>query len=756
MCYTWFAREGALVMTEQDRELHLIEHILTLLNLLQANNITIDQLTASDGHFHLSELTSAQEIHTAYEFIKFMNEMPGGFLIYYADGDEKIIYANKSLRWIFRCDTMKEFQVYTGNTFKGMVHPDDWQAVKHSIQTQLVQSQYKLDYVEYRIVRKDGEIRWIEDYGHFVHSETVGDIFYVFLSDATEKKHQLLTEKALLVDERRKNEQRLQNLIQEYNREKALMNQEQLRRLEVIEGLSVNYDSIFYVDLYKNKIFPYRLSERNSFLFEAKFQPRDYDWYSTQYLDAWVHPEDRERVEQATDPVYIRERLATSKTYYVNYRVLFGDQTQYLQLRFVNVRPDEPASQIVIGYRRVDEELQYEMEQKQMLAKALDNANLSIVAKDTFLSNMSHDMRTPLNAIFGFITLAKKNLLNPEVAQSYLNRIETSSRQLLDMIDKVLELSWTDSNEEQSNENECDLCDIVQEIYDFLLPQALEKDIEFLLDSTQIRHSGVYGDQDKIKQVVLYLANNAITYTKPNGKVSITISEKESRPQCYAVYQLIIQDTGIGISEEFLERIFEPFTREKNTTLSGIHGIGLGLTIAKNIVDSMGGTIEVKSVVNKGSTFTVTLRLRVQNSTASTNPNMEELSLKNQKILLVEDNEINLEIETEILQDLGFSIDTATDGSIAVEKVRNSVPGEHDLILMDIQMPVMDGWQATRAIRELENPALACIPIIALSANALESDRKKSIESGMDAHLKKPIDIPSLLNTIGDVMQKYH
>ena len=168
-----------------------------------------------------------------------------------------------------------------------MVHPDDWQAVKHSIQTQLVQSQYKLDYVEYRIVRKDGEIRWIEDYGHFVHSETVGDIFYVFLSDATEKKHQLLTEKALLVDERRKNEQRLQNLIQEYNREKALMNQEQLRRLEVIEGLSVNYDSIFYVDLYKNKIFPYRLSERNSFLFEAKFQPRDYDWYSTQYLDAW-------------------------------------------------------------------------------------------------------------------------------------------------------------------------------------------------------------------------------------------------------------------------------------------------------------------------------------------------------------------------------------------------------------------------------------------------------------------------------------
>ena len=217
----------------------------------------------------------------------------------------------------------------------------------------------------------------------------------------------------------------------------------------------------------------------------------------------------------------------------------------------------------------------------------------------------------------------------------------------------------------------------------------------------------------------------------------------------------MVEDTGIGISKGFLEHIFEPFEREKNTTFSGIHGTGLGLTIVKNLVDVMGGHIKVSSTVGKGSTFTVTLRFRIQNQPASFSSDTGAAlsQLLNQKILLVEDNEINLEIETEILQGLGFFIETASDGSVAVEKVEKSKPGEFGLVLMDVQMPVMDGRQAAEAIRRLGDPDLSHIPIIALSANAYESDKKRSIESGMDAHLTKPIDIPVLLDTIARTIQ---
>lgn len=232
--------------------------------------------------------------------------------------------------------------------------------------------------------------------------------------------------------------------------------------------------------------------------------------------------------------------------------------------------------------------------------------------------------------------------------------------------------------------------------------------------------------------------------------------ELELQPNDYAVYQFVIRDTGIGIKEEFLEHIFKPFERENNTTVSGIHGTGLGLTIARNIVQIMGGSIEVESAVGVGSTFTVTLPLRIQNQPVHMMLDIDTVisQLMNHKILLVDDNDINLEIESEILNGLGFLTETAVDGSIAVEKVKNSKPGEYAFVLMDIQMPVMNGWQAAKAIRELDNPKLARIPIIALSANAFESDKRASIESGMDAHLEKPLDVPALLETIAKTIHQ--
>ena len=660
------------------------------------------------------------------KIIKFMDEMPGGFFIYHADGDEQIIYANAALLRIFQCSTMDEFKELTGNSFRGMVHHDDLEAVEKSINEQISNSQYNLDYVEYRIVRKDGTIRWLEDYGHFIHSESAGDIFYVFVGDATEKKNQ-----------------------------QKLISQEYLRRLEVIKGLSVNYESILYVDLEKDEVLPYRLSARTKKQFGRELRARKYLDFITSYINTWVHPEDRQTLSQSVSLPYIRAKLLRAKSYSINYRILTGEESTYLQLRIVNVSNGRHISQIIMGYRGIDEDIQREMEQKKMLEEALHSANLAIAAKQTFLSNISHDMRTPLNAILGYTALVKEYISDTNAVLDYLSKIDTSGRQLLDFIEKVLDVTWTESNDTRISETECSLTAIIQDIYNSFRQKAEDKNIHFSTDTSALIHYDVYGDPEKISHLLRNLVSNAINFTNPDGIVSITATETKNLASSYATFQFIIKDNGIGISKDFQENLFEPFEREKNTTISGISGSGLGLAIAKNLVDLMGGSIHVDSTVGCGSTFTVTLRLPIQDQPLSADSATEDIltQLLNQKILLVEDNEINLEIETELLSGLGLIIDTAENGKDAIEKVASSTPNEYSLILMDIQMPIMDGWQAAKAIRELDNPALARIPIIALSANAFESDKRASIESGMNAHLPKPLDIPYLLETVAKILQ---
>ncbi len=716
------------------RDHPVIEHILALMELFPTPEAAVACLSSGVA-------PEQEELRAAYEIIDFMEEVPGGFLIYRADGGEEILYANRGLLQIFLCETLAEFREMTGGSFRGIVHPEDLEQVEESILRQITSSRFDLDYVEYRVIRRDGAVRWIEDYGHFVSSPTVGDIFYVFLVDATEKKEQQLRDQE-------SREQKMQNLVAAFDQEKRNTDRERVQQLEVIEGLGGSYDSIFYVDIESDVIQPYRLSSRMERFFDSSGRPVPYTECIAQYVRDWVHPEDQGLVIRETTLPNIRRGLEEDGAYCLNYRVVDGGEVQYLQIRFINVGRAEKVCQLVLGCRRVDEELRQEREQKRLLEEALQNANLSIVAKNSFLSNMSHDMRTPLNAIFGFTALARSNLTDPSATAGYLDRIESASRQLLDMIDKVLKLSWTDSNEAKAEESPCELGAILTEVYDFLLPQAQEKNIQFTLDCSQVRHDAIYGDKEKLNQLVMYLANNAVTYTQPGGSVSIAAAEREELSRTSSVYQIVVRDNGVGISEEFLKQIFEPFTRERNTTLSGVHGAGLGLAIAKNLADLLGGAIEVTSAVGEGSVFTVTLRLRFRLGAENARREVEADEVTGLRLLLVEDNEINQEIETEILAGQGFVVDTAFDGAAALEKVRAAAPGAYDLILMDIQMPVMDGWEATRAIRALPDTGKASIPIIALSANVFDSDIQKSLDAGMDAHLAKPIDIPVLLWTI--------
>ena len=658
-----------------------------------------------------------EEVESAKKFMNFVDHLPGGFLIYRADKSEEIIYANRALIRMFECDNPKEFKAYTGNSFKGVVYSEDYKDVVSSIEQQIISSDGdNLDYVEYRILTKKGNMRHVEDFGHFIHTN-VGDMYYVFITDSTDK-----------INKRQ---------------------EEHLQRLEVIEVLSLDYDSILYVDLDADSVIPYRMSKRLIKQFDGKMKAKRYGWVVEDFVNSWVHPDDRERIRTILSPEYIRQTLSGNRNYYENFKCVYGNELQYMQLRIVDVKNNGHVSQVVIGSRNVEEEFKQAIQQKTVLENALKEAKLANIAKNSFLSNISHDMRTPLNALFGYVELAKKNVVDKSTLNKYLDNISNAGKQLLDLVDKVLEISYLESKDFQLKEELCNLQDIVSEIYDEVLPDAKKKNIEFTLEQCGVEHPEVYTDTEQLKQIVLNIASNGVKYTNSGGKVKFIIEEIPSASSEFTAYRFVVQDTGIGIAPESLEKIFEPFEREFNSTHSGVFGSGLGLTIAKQIIESMGGTITANSQVGVGSTFTVNLSFKLAEKKDTDNDTSDvEKFIKGKKILVVEDNEINMEIATELLEDLGAVVEPAENGKIAVDKMKVAKPNEYFFVLMDIQMPVMDGWQATEGIRALEDPDIANIPIIALSANAFESDKRLSAKNGMNAHLNKPLDIPVLLHTI--------
>lgn len=708
---------------------NIIEYLLFALNHPDKNGMDTESLLKEEQIYELQPLLELQNLQAAYQVKQFIDEMPGGFFIYHADETEEIIYANEALLRLFGCATLEEFKKLTGNSFRGVVHPEDLEEVEKSIREQISYSKYDLDYVEYRIIQKDGSIRYVDDYGHFVHSETAGDLFYVFAGDATEKR-------------KRQDEE---------NKKK---DQEHLRRLEMIEGLSVDYESIFYADLDANQIQAYRVSERVRDKFGLDGQIYEYRGFDEEYIQKWVYLEDRKLVSHMTDPEHIRKSLAEKKMMNFCYRIYGHDKPTYIQLRIVNVGNSDHISQIVLGYQNIDDVMVQEMEQNRMLESALNEAQQANQAKSTFLSNMSHDIRTPMNAIVGYAILAKHHLDDKEQVLKYLNMITSSSDILLQLLNNVFEVVGIESAQIYLEENKCDILEVLNNIQTVMSLRAEEKDIVIELEASDICHTNVYGDQQKLSQVLLYLIDNAIKYTDVGGHIRIAAVEQQMPSKDIAAYQFIVEDNGIGISKEFLERIFEPFERERSTTLGGVYGTGLGLTIAKKMVEMMGGNIEIESTVGKGTIFTVTLHFHLQEQKEPFLDGKEVSDFREaqKNILIVDDNEINLEIGVEVLKDAGYSVETAADGSIAVEMVKHSNPGTYDLILMDLQMPVMNGYEAAKSIRELEDPAKAGIPIVALSANAFTEDKKMALNSGMKAHLPKPLDVEQLYGLLRQML----
>ena len=380
-------------------------------------------------------------------------------------------------------------------------------------------------------------------------------------------------------------------------------------------------------------------------------------------------------------------------------------------------------------------------------------------AKGTFLSNMSHDMRTPMNAIMGYTKLAREDGTSEEKMREYLDKIEKSGKHLLSLINDVLEMSRIESGKQELELVPSDIEDMLDEIRDLFSPQMKEKEIDFVVDTKVLKKRRVVIDRVRFNRILLNLVSNAYKFTPQGGRVLVTLKQSEDNEE-NGTYVLSVKDSGIGMSKEFAAHVFEAFERERTSTVSGIQGTGLGMAITKSLVDLMGGTTEVNTAPGKGTEFIITLSLAY--ATAAAEDEEEErcdektIDFTGKRILLAEDQFVNREIATAFLQSEGFIIECVENGQEAIDKYALSDPGYYDAILMDIQMPVLDGYEAAKAIRSLEHESDRDkrIPIIAMTANAFSEDVKKALDCGMDAHVAKPIDLEVLLQTLCEHMRE--
>ena len=433
-------------------------------------------------------------------------------------------------------------------------------------------------------------------------------------------------------------------------------------------------------------------------------------------------------------------------------------EENYLSMTFV---PTEVEGSIVkcglLVFNDVTDQKKKELQANIELEDAYNKSQSASKAKTSFLFNMSHDIRTPMNAILGFADLIEKHLDEKDKCKMYLQKLKSSSSFLLSLINNILDMARIESGQTEIVESVWNVNNFVSDLVSVFESAIKEKNLKFI-KFMDIKHENVYCDATRLRQIYLNIISNAVKYTPNGGEIKLIIKEIESDKEGYARFQTIVSDTGIGMSKEFLPHIFEEFSREKTTTESRVVGTGLGMPIVKTLVTLMHGTIEVESEQGVGTKFTVTLDHRIARK-EEIKVEEEEIkdkdivSYKGKRILLAEDNELNTEIAVTILEEAGFIVEHAENGQVCVDMIKNAKIGYYDLVLMDIQMPVMDGYKATETIRAINNPRCD-IPIIAMTANAFDEDKRKAYVIGMDGHIAKPINIPQLLETISKVLKK--
>ena len=673
----------------------------------------------SDNGFDLNEMTLSV-------IDEFGGHMPGGFFIYRSEGDGELIYANKPVFSIFGCRDLEEFKELTGYTFKGMVHPEDYDRISSSISDQIENSDDHMDYAEYRIIRKDKAIRWVDDYGHYLNTTTYGGVYTVFISDITEKHEQIESNIASQMA-----------TIEALNETLKKVHIEHITFSKVAQALAGDYFSIYVVDPETDNFVRYSVTTEYDRLGLQK-SGEDFFTMMRKNLEKLIHQDDRVRFMNIFTKEKVLSIMKRDGSFTTKFRLLMDEGPTYVSMK-ATLLVDEDGSHLIIGTNNIDAQMKREQEFQQKMSDARNKA------KNDFLANMSHDIRTPMNAIVGYTNIANANLDDHELVRDSLAKISSSSHFLLSLINDVLDMSKIESGMMQLNEGPCDLDKIFNRIEDITSLQARKKNLNTCYNKDNVVHTHVLADELRIEQILINIVNNAIKYTPEGKDVELRAEELGPVEGERNRYRFTISDTGIGISEDYLPHIFDSFTREQNTTINRIQGTGLGLAITARVVEQMGGRIEVESKLNEGSTFTVTLDLKPTSLEEKDTEEIQELNIEGHKVLLVEDNDINAEIAMMMLKQNGIEIDRAENGLAGLEMVREN---HYAAVLMDIQMPVMNGYETSRAIRQLDGEYFRKLPIIAISANAYDDDVKQCLEAGMNDHIAKPFNPDDLMRLL--------
>ena len=602
-------------------------------------------------------------------------------------------------------------------------------------------------WIEYLVQDKFGNRVWLKEIIALSRNEATGDLTAVIIMrDITEQKK-----------------------IEIENR----------KRLDLIKGLTNDYESVYFVDLETDTYDIYRRNDRLTTKYSKVFLPSYSETVET-FAYRGVSRQDRENFIRLLSIDKVREVLSKKERFTFTFRSGNTGAPQYYQVKGVRIGSGRPM-QMLLGFANIEEERQEELRKRRLLEDALEHARHADDAKSTFLSNMSHDIRTPMNAIIGFANIAKAHLDRPEKVKESLDKILTSSNHLLELINNVLDMSRIESGRIVLEESWCDIREIVSEVTDLMKPEILSREHEYEFRVAENVPEKVLCDRLRMTQLLLNLLSNAVKYTPRQGRIRLTVSQGLGAPAGYCALEFVISDTGIGMSREFQKKVFQPFERENNTTVSKVMGSGLGMPICKGIVDSMGGSMTVDSLQGRGTVITVNLAMRCKKEegtgkdTKEPGAHSEEgdqlraLTSKaavfrkrggsaqpkkpeQTRILVVEDNDLNREIAKDLLEDDGFIVETAPDGETAILMIARSDRDYYDAVLMDIQMPGIDGYEATRNIRGMSDIEHAELPVIAMTANAYDDDMERAKGCGMNAYIAKPVEEGALIRVLRRVL----
>lgn len=533
------------------------------------------------------------------------------------------------------------------------------------------------------------------------------------------------------------------------------------RTASIINSLSSMFFAAYYIDLEKDTFQPVTQEEE---VVDVLGDERNYTQGINTYAQKFVCPDDREEYLSCVNRQNLMNTLRDGQTFIATeYRKMPNEKNQRTWTRATVVLAEaaqdgSPRRAVYVAQDVTESKLKEEKDQQTLLeaCKAAERAN---AAKSDFMSRMSHDIRTSMNAIIGMTEIAVRHLDERERVLDCLEKITVSSKHLLSLINEVLDMSKIESGKIELSEEEVNLAGLIDNLVTMIRPSVQQNHHDLDVHIANVEHQYVLGDPVRMQQVFMNILGNSVKYTPNGGKLALEVYEKPSGMDGYGCYEFVFTDNGMGMSKEFLEKLFEPFSREESSRVNKIEGTGLGMAIARSIARKMNGDIIVESELGKGSRFTVQLSLKLGNQVAPDQKSEEAQELEmvqalnkealaEKRLLLVEDNELNREIAVELISQTGVSVDSAENGQEALACFEKMPENHYDMIFMDIQMPVMDGYEATAKLRRLARRDAPQIPIIAMTANAFAEDIRKSREAGMNEHLTKPLDIGALMKCL--------